>query len=297
VGRFAPSPSGPLHLGNLRTALVAWCFARSQGGRFLLRMEDLTTEARAAHERDQLDDLARLGLDHDGGVVRQSERTDSYDVAIDALDAAGLTYPCFCSRREIREAVVAPHGEGPEGAYPGTCASLSVAEVDARRSEGRREAVRLRAGAAWVEVHDRLCGDVGAVVDDFVLRRGDGLAAYNLAVVLDDARQGVTQVVRGDDLLATTPRQVLLQRLMGLPTPEYVHVPLVLGADGTRLAKRHGAVTLAERFAAGQRSEQVLGLLAASLGWASPGEELTAAEVLDRFDPERIPSAPWVFRG
>ena len=297
VGRFAPSPSGPLHLGNLRTALLAWCFARAGGGRFLLRMEDLTTEARAAHELAQLHDLELVGIDHDGEVVRQSERVAGYEAAIAALEAAGLTYPCFCSRKEIREAVVAPHGGGSEGAYPGTCAALSAAEVEARRAQGRRAAVRLRAGAARVEVRDRLAGPESSVVDDFVLRRGDGVAAYNLAVVVDDADQGVTQVVRGDDLLATTPRQVLLQRLLGLPTPEHVHVPLVLGADGTRLAKRHGAVTLADRLAAGQGPEQVLGLLAASLGWAAPGEELTAAEVLDRFDPERIPAEPWAFRG
>jgi glutamyl-tRNA synthetase len=260
-------------------------------------MEDLTTEAVASHEQDQLASLAAFGLHHDGDVVRQSERATRYDLAIDALSAAGLTYPCFCSRREIRDAAAAPHGTAPEGAYAGTCASLSVGEVESRRAEGRREAVRLRAGGIRVEVRDRSRGLTVGVVDDLVLRRGDGVAAYNLAVVVDDAEQGVTQVVRGDDLLGTTPRQVLLQRLLGLPTPEYVHVPLVLGPDGSRLAKRHGAVTLSERLAAGDRAPRVLGMLAASLGWAAPGEELTAAEVLARFDPDRIPSEPWVFPG
>jgi glutamyl-tRNA synthetase len=260
-------------------------------------MEDLTSEAVATHEHDQLASLARRGHDHHGVVVRQSERAARYDEAIGALSAAGLTYSCFCSRREIRDAAAAPHGAAPEGAYPGTCASLSVAEVESRRAEGRREAVRLRAGGVRVELEDRLRGLCGAVVDDLVLRRGDGVAAYNLAVVVDDAEQGVTQVVRGDDLLETTPRQVLLQRLLGLPTPEYVHVPLVRGPDGSRLSKRHGAVTLSERLAAGESVPRVLGLLAASLGWAAPGEELTAAAVLARFDPGSIPSEPWVFSG
>ncbi len=295
TGRFAPSPSGPLHLGNLRTALLAWCFARSEGGTFLVRMEDLTTEASAESEAEQLESLALLGLCHDGEVVRQSERRGLYDEALDELTGAGLTYPCFCSRREIRDAASAPHGPSPEGSYPGTCAELTEREVAERRAEGSREALRLRAGSAQVELRDRLRGVHSGVVDDFVLRRGDGVAAYNLAVVVDDAAQQVTQVVRGDDLLETTPRQVLLQQLLGLPTPEYVHVPLVLGADGQRLSKRHGAVTLAERIASGESPRRVLGLLAASVGLAQAGECLEAPEVLRRFDPALLSDEPWIF--
>jgi glutamyl-tRNA synthetase len=260
-------------------------------------MEDLTTGAQATFERDQLDSLAVLGLGSDLPVVRQSERSPIYDAAVDELVSRGLTYPCFCSRREIREASEAPHGDSPEGFYPGTCAALTPADVELRRARGRADAVRLRADGVSVVVRDRLHGEVSATVDDFVLRRGDGVAAYNLAVVVDDAEQGVTQVMRGDDLLSSTPRQVLLQRLLGLPTPEYLHVPLVLGGDGQRLAKRHGAVTLAERLGAGESPERVIGILAASLGWAAPGEELSASDVLGRFDPERIPAAPWVFSG
>ena len=284
VGRFAPSPSGSLHLGSLRTALLAWCAARHERGRFLVRMEDLTTGAAPVRERE---------LDHDGPVVRQSERTHLYDAAVERLTREGLTYPCYCSRREIREAAAAPHGP-PSGVYPGTCRDLDAAERREREEAGRPPALRLRADGAVVGFVDRVHGEHVGTVDDFVLRRADGVAAYNLAVVVDDAEQGVDQVVRGDDLVPTTPRQVLLQRLLGLPNPEYLHVPLVLGPDGERLAKRHGAVGLGDRLAAGDSVEDVLGLLAGSLGLAAPGERVTAAEVLARFDPERIPTRPWV---
>ena len=266
TGRFAPSPSGSLHLGNLRTALLAWCFARSAGGRFLVRMEDLTTGAEPVCEAEQLADLAALGIDHDGEVSRQSERAARHDAAVATLVDAGLTYECFCTRREVRDAAAAPHGPHPDGAYPGTCRDLTEAERAERTRSGRRPALRLRAGGEVVRVVDQRCGPVEAAVDDLVLRRSDGVVAYNLAVVVDDADQGVDQVVRGDDLLETTPRQVLLQRLLGLPTPAYAHVPLVLGPDGERLAKRHGAVTLGQRVARGERIPAVVGLLAHSAG-------------------------------
>lgn len=298
TGRFAPSPTGPLHLGNLRTALVAWLFARAGGGRFLVRMEDLDRQTSSPeHERRQLEDLAALGLDWDGEVVRQSERFERYDAAIERLAAAGLVYECYCTRREIREAAAAPHGPGPELAYPGTCRELSPAARSARRAEGRPPALRLLAGGAVVQVQDRLCGTAEAVVDDVVLRRNDGVPAYNLAVVVDDAAQGVDEVVRGDDLLPSTPRQVLLARLLGVPVPAYAHVPLVLGSDGARLAKRHGAVTLADHAAAGRDAPAVLGLLAASLGLAGDGERVTASALLHRFDPDRLPREPWVLDG
>ena len=222
VGRFAPSPSGSLHLGNLRTALLAWCAARHAGGAFLVRMEDLTTGAAAEHESEQLADLAALGLDHDGTVVRQSERRAHYDAAIDRLVDAGRTYDCFCSRREIREAAAAPHAPSPgseaseDGVYPGTCRDLSDDDRARRRAEGRAPALRLRADHTVVTAHDRRLGALELTVDDLVLRRADGVAAYHLAVVVDDALQGVTQVVRGDDLWTSTPRQVLLHPLAGV---------------------------------------------------------------------------------
>lgn len=248
-GRFAPSPTGPLHLGNLRTALLAWLFARAADSRFLVRMEDLDeATARPEHERSQLADLAALGLDWDGPVVRQSERGHLYEEAIARLTEAGLT--------------------------------------------GRPPALRLRAGGARVTVVDRRHGEFDGVVDDLVLRRNDGTPAYNLAVVVDDAEQGVEQVVRADDLLASTPRHVHLARLLGLTPPGYAHVPLVLAPDGSRLAKRHGAVTIADR---GSPSD-VLSMLAASVGLASAGERVSAATVLERFDPDKVPSEPWVLQ-
>ena len=261
-GRFAPSPTGPLHVGNLRTALAAWLIARSAGERFVVRMEDLDrVTSSPAHEARQLADLAAIGLDWDGDVVRQSERFDRYHDAIATLTAAGLTYECFCTRREIREAASAPHGAAPDGAYPGTCRDLTEAERSRRRRR-RPAALRLRADGETVAVDDLLAGPFTGAVDDVVLRRNDGVPAYNLAVVVDDAAQGVTAVVRGDDLLDSTPRQVHLQRLLGLARPRYAHVPLVVGPDGQRLAKRDGAVTLAELAAEGVDAEAV----AAGLG-------------------------------
>ena len=255
AGRFAPSPTAPLHLGNLRTALLAWLFARSSHSGFVLRFEDLDPAASfERHGQGQLDDLAALGLDWDGPVTRQRDHPERFAAAIDRLETAGSTYPCWCSRAEVRRATVAPHGVGvsPAGAYPGTCRDLSAAERAERAALGRPPALRLRADGAVVTVVDRLCGPVTAVVDDLVLRRNDGVAAYNLAVVVDDAAQRIGEVVRGDDLLSSTPRQVHLARLLGIEPPTYAHVPLVLGPDGQRLAKRDGAVTLAERRARGE---------------------------------------------
>lgn len=294
-GRFAPSPTGTLHLGNLRTALLAWLFARSQGARFLVRIEDLDTGRVRPHvEAEQLADLAAIGLDWDGDVVRQSERLASYDDAIARLQEAGLLYPCFCTRREIREAASAPHGPLPEGAYPGTCRELSAAARAARERSGRPPALRLRAGAQVIRFEDRLLGPVEAVVDDLVVRRNDGAPAYNLAVVVDDAAQQIGEVVRGADLADSTPRQLLLGRLLGHPAPRYAHVPLVLGPDGARLAKRHGAVTLADRRALGHSPAEVRGWLAATLGLAEAGEAPSMDELLARFDPDRLPTGPTV---
>jgi glutamyl-tRNA synthetase len=292
-GRFAPSPTAALHLGNLRTALLAWLFARSAGSRFLIRIEDLDRAAsRDSHVRAHLDDLRSLGLDWDGEVVRQSERFDRYGAALERLEDAGLLYECYCTRREVLEAATAPHEHLPEGAYPGTCRGLSGSERARRRREGRTAALRLDAGAPLVEFDDRLHGRCRGVVDDFVVRRRDGVPAYNLAVVVDDADQGIEEVVRGDDLLAGTPRQVLLTRLLGVDTPGYAHVPLVLGPDGERLAKRHGAVTLADRLALGETASAVRSRLAASLGLAAPGETVTPEELVTRFDPTRLPRTP-----
>jgi glutamyl-tRNA synthetase len=293
-GRFAPSPTGPLHLGGLRTALVAWLMARAQDARFLLRMEDLDPQrSRRGFEERQKADLAALGIDWDGPVVRQSERLELYETALARLEADGRLYPCFCTRAEIREAASAPHGDLPEGAYPGTCGSLSERERKALRRAGRPFALRVRGGSERVEFEDRLLGTRAGQVDDFVVRRADGVPAYQLAVIVDDAAQGVDEVVRGADLLDSTPRQLLLARWLDLPAPRYAHVPLVLGADGARLAKRHGAVTLAERAGAGEPPAATLAWLAHSLGLARDRPRVgAAAELLGEFDPDRLPREP-----
>jgi glutamyl-tRNA synthetase len=289
AGRFAPSPSGELHVGNLRTAVLAWLFARSTGRRFLVRVEDLD-RARAGAEAEQLRDLAAIGVNWDGGVVRQTDREPLYTEAIGRLTAAGLSYECFCTRREIQEAPSAPHA--PQGAYPGTCRNLSAAERELKRA-ARPAALRLRAARGEGTVQDMLHGSYTGVVDDFVLRRNDGVAAYNLAVVVDDAAQGIDQVVRGDDLLPSTPRQAYLASLLDLPAPEYAHVPLVLNADGARLAKRDGAVTLGELARGGVGVEQVRDTLLASLGLPEgPLEQALAV-----FDPAALPREPWVWPG
>lgn len=300
AGRFAPSPSGDLHVGNLRTALLAWLFARSSGRRFLVRLEDLDRVAAGAADR-QLADLAALGLDHDGAVLVQSERTAVYERAIDRLVADGRTYECFCTRREIREAASAPHPSADPVTvaaqlYPGTCRDLTDEQVADRRAAGRPSALRLRSEVREWPVTDVLHGEYSGVVDDLVLRRNDGVAAYNLAVVVDDAAQDVDQVVRGDDLLASAPRQAYLATLLGMTTPTYAHVPLALNTAGQRLAKRDGAVTLAQLIDRGSTAADVLSVLAVSLGLAVPGEPVTPRRLLSRFDPAALPRTPWIVR-
>lgn len=289
AGRFAPSPSGELHVGNLRTAILAWLFARSTGRDFLVRVEDLD-RARAGAEAEQLRDLEAIGVTWDGAVVRQTDRGALYSDAINTLRAAGMTYECFCTRREIQEAPSAPHA--PQGAYPGTCRNLGTAELEFKRSS-RPAAVRLRAGVTEFAVQDVLHGGFTGVVDDFVLRRNDGVTAYNLAVVVDDASQGVDQVVRGDDLLPSTPRQAYLASLLNIPIPEYAHVPLVVNSDGARLAKREGAVTLADLSRSGVSAAAVRDVILASLGLPAG----TLRQALAAFRPGRLPREPWVWTG
>jgi glutamyl-tRNA synthetase len=283
-GRFAPSPSGDLHVGNLRTALLAWMFARSSGHTFLMRVEDLD-RVRPGAEARQLDDLRAIGIDWDGDVVRQSERRALYEDAIDRLTESGRTYPCFCTRREILDAPSAPHD--PPGVYPGTCRDLTAAER-ARRAADRPAALRLRADADAFTIADELRGPFTGAVDDLVLRRNDGVPAYNLAVVVDDAEQGVDQVVRGEDLLTSAPRQAYLATLLGHDPPMYAHVPLAVNGAGQRLAKRDGAVTRTELT---ERGFDVFALIAESLGLAGS----TPAELMASFDPERLPRHPWTF--
>lgn len=296
IGRFAPSPTGRLHLGNLRTALAAWLFARSEGSAFLLRFEDLDqASVRAEHYESQAADLTALGLDWDGTPVRQTERRVLYQDALDRLTDAGHTYRCYCTRREIQQAVSAPNGPPALGIYPGTCRRLTAGERAQREAEGRRWALRLRGPEFEVGYHDLLCGAGSSTVDDVVLCRNDGVPAYNLAVVVDDTAQGVQLAVRGDDLLSSVATQTHLARLLGLVPPQFAHVPLVLGSEGRRLAKRDGAVTLPDRVERGETPAEVLGHLATTLGQCRPGEPITPAELVRRFDPTRIPRQPLIF--
>ncbi|WP_028061786.1 tRNA glutamyl-Q(34) synthetase GluQRS [Candidatus Solirubrobacter pratensis] len=281
-GRFAPSPTGTLHLGNLRTAVLAWLFARSAGSEFLMRIEDLDAgRVRSRFVGAQLEDLAAIGLDWDGDAIAQSERGALYADALGRLD----TYECFCTRAEIREAASAAHG--PVGMYPGTCRSLTVAQRAQLRAAGRVPALRVRTDGEVVGFEDRVAGFFEGAVDDFVVRRNDGAHAYNLAVVVDDAAQGVEEVVRGADLLDSTPRQLWLARALGVPDPSYAHVPLVLGPDGRRLAKRHGDVTLREVAPA-----DAVAWMARSLGLPPA---TTARELLPAFDPQALPREPAVY--
>jgi len=295
-GRFAPSPTGRLHLGNAWAAVLGWLWARSQGGEFLLRIEDLDTARSRPELTDALlADLAWLGLDFDGAPVLQSRRLELYRAALDRLRATGRVYPCFCTRSEIARAVSAPHGPADDGPrYPGTCLALSPEQV-AERSRTRPPAWRFRPHEGPTEVHDLLHGtfvqDVAREVGDFVVLRNDGVPSYQLAVVVDDADTGITHVLRGDDLLGSTPRQVQLCEALNLPVPTYAHVPLLLGPDGKRLAKRAGTPSLAELRERDIAAERLVGLLA---GWAglADGYPVRLAQLPSRFALERLPRTP-----
>jgi glutamyl-tRNA synthetase len=287
-GRFAPSPTGAMHLGNARTALLAWLAARSAGGSIALRIEDLD-HARIVPgaEARLLDELRFLGLDWDEGPdvggphipYRQSERRARYDVAVDQLLAAGHAYLCACSRADIARAASAPHGEDGGPRYPGTCADLSPADVRTRAAaDGRQPSVRFRGMGARLPFDDLVhgpCDPLGeAGIDDFVIRRADGTAAYHLAVVVDDAAMAITDVVRGDDLLSSTPRQLALYRALDAPPPRHAHVPLVLAPGGERLAKRTRPVSIVDLRQRGVAPRRIVGALAASAGLVAPGQEL-----------------------
>jgi glutamyl-tRNA synthetase len=307
-GRFAPSPTGAMHLGNARTALLAWLAARRAGGAMVLRLEDLDCpRVVAGAEARLVDELRWLGLDWDEGPdrggrhapYRQSERTALYDLAIERLLAAGDAFLCACSRADVARAASAPHEDnGDEGPrYPGTCLDLDRAEVERRaRSLGRRPVVRFRARGARLPFVDGLHGPAdpfgAAGIDDFVLRRADGTAAYQLAVVVDDAAMEIDQVVRGDDLLRSTPRQLALYRALGLPAPSFTHVPLVLSPEGVRLAKRTRPASVGDLREQGVAPEEIVGALAASAGLAPEGTRARPADLLPDFAFARLSRAP-----
>lgn len=300
VGRFAPSPSGRMHLGNLLCALLAWLSAKSSAGRIILRVEDLDTgRCRPEYARQMEEDLRWLGLFWDeggssGGPVGpyyQSQRGALYAAALEALERQGLVYPCFCTRSQLL-AASAPHRDDGLTVYPGTCRTLTAEQAARRRESGRTPALRLRTPDELLSFTDGHLGPVrenlAAECGDFLLRRSDGLYAYQLAVVVDDAAMGVTQVVRGADLLSSTPRQLLLYRLLGLTPPEFYHLPLLLDSGGRRLSKRDGDLgieTLRSRYA----PEEVVGKLAYLAGLNPTAKPCHPAELVGEFDWQRVP--------
>ena len=290
-GRFAPSPSGRMHLGNLWSALLAWLSARSQGGEMVLRLEDLDPDRCTRAWCDQvMRDLEWLGLTWDNEPVYQSERTTVYAEAFHALEERGLIYPCYCTRAE-RLAASAPHRSDGQTIYDGRCSRLTEGEREAL-SQTRRPAWRVKVGQESITFCDLLQGeykeDLKTDCGDFILRRSDGVYAYQLAVVVDDAAMGVTQVVRGSDLLSSTPRQIYLQRLLGLPQPEYGHVPLLLAADGRRLAKRDRDQELGE-LQSRYTAPELLGRLAHLAGLIPEPAPITAQELVPLFSWEKLP--------
>lgn len=296
VGRFAPTPSGRMHLGNVFSCLMAWLSARSAGGRIVLRIEDLDPRAQDRVVADRLmGDLEWLGLEWDEGPYWQSERTDIYEEAIRRLDDSGLTYPCFCTRAELH-AATAPHASDGTYLYAGTCRNLTPEQI-AERSCRRAPATRLRVPdeddpAGAIEFCDLAYGPQKEVLarecGDFLVRRSDGVFAYQLAVVVDDGLMGVNQVVRGRDLLGSCARQAYLARLLGLAAPAYGHVPLLTAPDGRRLSKRDQDLDLGALRQRGVPSRRIIGALAAAAGLAQKGEEASPEELLGRFSWEKI---------
>jgi glutamyl-Q tRNA(Asp) synthetase len=294
VGRFAPSPTGALHTGSLTTAVASWLMVRSAGGRWLLRLDDLDTPRQVPGMADDIiATLEAFGLEWDGEITRQSSHIGAYQEAFDHLLRKGLVYPCGCSRKEIAQASSAPHPEDDSLAYPGTCR-------DGMRAGGVVRSWRVRVPDEEICFDDlrqgRVCQNLAQGCGDFALRRGDGEFAYQLAVVVDDHLTGVTQVVRGDDLLTSTPRQILLQRLLGYPRPRYCHLPLVTGPGGTKLSKRDNLVSHHLGNRAGMEGALLLAVLR-FLG-LEPPLELTGAtcgEILQwgvgHFDVRRLPAA------
>lgn len=296
VGRFAPTPSGRMHLGNAFSCLVAWLGVRSAGGRMILRIENLDPRAHDRQYAEKLmDDLRWLGLDWDEGPYWQSERFQVYEEALRTLEARGLTYPCFCTRAQLH-AATAPHASDGTYIYQGTCRKLSPQEVAARQQQ-REPATRLRVPAAsdpqgTIAFDDLVYGhheeNLAQECGDFLIRRSDGIFAYQLAVSVDDALMAVTQVVRAMDLLGSTARQIYLHQLLGFEPPTFAHVPLLIARDGRRLSKRDGDLDLGALRDAGYSAERIVGRLAQAIGLAAAGEELTPAQLVGRFSWEAV---------
>ncbi|MEC8513516.1 MAG: tRNA glutamyl-Q(34) synthetase GluQRS [Planctomycetota bacterium] len=299
VGRLAPSPTGRLHLGHARSFLIAWWSARAQGGRVVLRIEDLDGErVKPGATELVLEDLAWLGLDWDGEPLLQTRRAPAHREALESLVQQGLAYPCVCTRREIGEAASAPHGDTGEQPYPGTCRGRYASVDEARAATGREPAIRLavdpsRGPVAFEDAIQGACAvDVAAAAGDFVIGRKDGKAAYQLATPLDDAHQAVTEVVRGADLIPSAGRQALVLESLGLDVPHQAHVGLVESADGLRLAKRAGALSLEELRGSGVSPERIATWAAASVGRVAAGAPRPASAWIDGFTLQSVPPHP-----
>lgn len=292
VGRFAPTPSGYLHLGNLFCSLIAWLSAKSQGGEILFRSEDLDPDrSRSAYALQAQRDLEALGLFWDREESCQSRRFDFYKSQLRRLEDRRLVYPCFCSRAQLH-AASAPHASDGEPLYAGTCRSLTPAQI-AEKSRTRSPALRLRVPEETIAFEDLHYGPQSQYLPtgcgDFILRRSDGVYAYQLAVVADDGDMGVTQVVRGRDLLSSTPRQILLYRLLGYPEPEFGHTPLLVSSDGRRLSKRDGDTSLAGILGRGYSPRDVVGALACLAGLLPEPAPAAPEELLPLFAWEKLP--------
>jgi glutamyl-tRNA synthetase len=297
VGRLAPSPTGAQHIGNARTYLIAWLSAHSQGGRVVLRIEDIDSpRVKIGADAEACEDLRWLGLDWDEGPVIQSDRLECYRDALERLQALEKVYPCTCTRSDIERAASAPHEEHEGPIYPATCAGRRAA--DAHLLGKRDFAWRFRSEPGPWRFEDRYlgCSKVGATTlgGDFVVWKSAGTPAYQLAVVVDDAANGVTEVVRGDDLVPSTPRQLQIYKALDLAPPSFAHVPLVVGPDGRRLAKRHGDTRLSSLRHAGVNAESLLGLLAWTCGWLEEIAPVKLADLLPRFRFDTIPPGPFV---
>ncbi|MFO0809868.1 MAG: tRNA glutamyl-Q(34) synthetase GluQRS [Gemmataceae bacterium] len=295
VTRLAPSPTGAQHLGNARTYLISWLFARSRAGRVVLRLEDIDSpRVKAGAAQEALADLRWLGLNWDSGPIVQTQRLALYERAFEQLRSRELVYPCSCTRSDVEQSASAPHADGSEPVYPGTCSNRKATDA---ASLARPFAWRFRVRDVPA-YRDLFRGNIALTRDqvggDFVVWKSQDTPAYQLAVVVDDADNGITHVVRGDDLISSTPRQVLLYQALGLTPPQFAHVPLVVGPDGRRLAKRHGDTRLSAMRTAGVAAESLVGLLAWSCGWQPKPTPVTAAELVPQFDLAAIPPRTFV---
>ena len=296
VGRLAPSPTGTQHVGNARTYLIAWLSARRQSGTILLRIEDIDSprvKPDAAHLI--MEELQWLGLNWDIGPIVQTKRLSKYQQALELLKRHELVYPCTCTRKDIEQAASAPHLEHELPPYPGTCAKRCVS--DANAIQDRPFSWRFRASSPVPSFNDLVHGRILPRVEfggDFVVWKNNDTPAYQLAVVVDDADSGVTEVIRGDDLIPSTPRQIMLYQALQLPLPQFGHVPLVVGSDGRRLAKRHGDWRLATLRQQGWTREKLLGVLAWSCHWQADTHPVSLDELQDNFTFEAIPRQPWI---